>query len=410
VSVLVASGRPEIEPEPPVVEAASGAALVGRLDASFGNGGSALVQRTAGEQRFSSVTVLDDGSVVGCGYAPFDGQADIAVAKLTPSGKLDEGFGESGWVRVGKTRGFGGAVAHDGQGRVLAAGYFYRGGGTHLLLARLDARGRFDPSFGKDGIVIYDGGKSDQPHAIFVTREQRVLVVGYHEATKNAALAFTSSGTLDRGWGDAGVATFGGDKRSFATAAALDSQGGVVAGGYLPQERRGFVARLGPDGRPDVGFGENGFVILERPSMSSAWAVAVDEGGRVLLGGHTDQGSAAVVRFSPDGRLDPTWGDRGVALVDPTADDQLYALLFDAQRRVIGVGFRDLAEDARALVVRFSERGRVDPAFGEQGLVVESLSGGTFLFDAVWDGRGRLVAAGDVWNLAESRALVVRLN
>jgi uncharacterized delta-60 repeat protein len=409
--VLVGSGRPEPEPKPePAPIAKPGRNLRGELDPSFGNSGFAAFERAPGEQRFSSVAALPDGAVVGAGYAPFDGMHDFAVARVTASGVLDSSFGDAGFVRVGKHRGFGGAVTHDARGRVIAGGYFSNQRGSDLLLTRLDAKGRPDPSFGVGGLVENDAGSNDQPHAIFARPDGGFVVVGYRSGSKNGAVAFRPDGALDRGFGVNGAATFEADTGpAFATAAALGRDGAIVAGGYLAQQHRGFVARIDARGRPDTGFGNGGVATLDTPAISSAWAVAIDSRSRVLLGGHTTTGPAVVARFTREGRLDATWGKNGIALVAPDRDDQLYALLVDSSERVVGVGFRDLAQEAQALIVRFSPAGVLDASFAERGVFVRVLGGGTFLLDAVWDREGRLVAGGDVWNGDRSRALLLRM-
>lgn len=390
---------------------AGSAALKGELDVGFGQGGSLLVEREPGEQRFSALAVLDDGSVAATGYAQFDGSADVVLARITADGRLDPSFGEGGQVRVGTRRGFGGAIAADRAGRLLVGGYFHTRPGTDMLLARFDGRGRLDPSFGQDGIVISDFGTNDQPHAILVRADGSFVVVGHRQRLQNGAVGFRSDGSLDPGFGDGGVAAFGPRNApgiAYVTRAVMAPDGSIVAGGYQAHEHRGVVARLTPDGRPDTRFGRSGSVVLDQPSVSSAWAVAVDSHGRALLGVHTDEGPAAIVRVLPDGTRDRSFGRDGIAIADPDGDDQFYALLLDTHERIVGVGFRGLGDSAIAWLVRFSPRGALDASFGERGIATQRLSGATFSYAADWDPSGRLVIAGDVWNGERSRALVAR--
>jgi uncharacterized delta-60 repeat protein len=226
--------------------------------------------------------------------------------------------------------------------------------------------------------------------------------------TQNAVMRLLPSGAVDREYGKDGVAAFGDMKTGYATRAALAPDGSVIAGGYEARAHRGFVARIAADGRPDPAFGKNGIVFVDEPKMTSAWAVAVDPKGRPLLAGSTETG-AAVLRFQPDGSVDRSFGEDGVAWSDRAGSDQFYALSFDSSENVIGVGFRDLAEDAAALVVRFRSNGALDTGFGTGGRIVHQLDGGTFVYAAVWAPNGGLVAAGDVWKGRESRALMLRI-
>ena len=382
------------------------AALAGELDESFGEGGVGLFEHAPGEQRFSAMVVLPDGSIAATGYAPFDGMHDIVAARIAPDGRLDQSFGARGFVRVGDRRGFGQAIAADRAGRLLVAGYFHTRGGTDHLVARLDRAGKLDESFGNGGVVIGNFGRSGAPCAVLPRSDGSFVVVG------RGAFAYRPDGTLDPRFGDGGKAAFavtGKSAGAFSTRAVLAPDGGVVAGGYHAQAGRGFVARLSKTGDPDVLFGSAGTVMLAEPPVSSAWAIAVDSENRVLLGLQTGDRRAAVVRLLRDGTHDPSFGSGGIAIVDPAGDDQLYALLHDANDRIVGVGFRGLAEDAQALVTRLSTRGAVDRSFGDRGVVIRRVAnGGTFQFAAGWDASGRLVTAGDVWNGNQSRALLMR--
>jgi uncharacterized delta-60 repeat protein len=404
--VLIPSqpGR-DVEPEWVVP---TGSELTGRLDATFGGSGVGMFEKEPGEQRFDAITQLADGSFVAVGYGPFGDSYDMLAVHVRANGTLDETFGERGFARVGAHRGFAQTVTHDAEGRILAAGYVSGKNGSDMLIARLDAKGRPDATFGTGGIVLYDSDKRDQPHAVFVRPDGRIVIVGDHSKYRNAVFRFLPTGAVDTEFGTNGVAAFAETTGGYATRGALSPDGGVIAGGYFPHEKRGFVARVDSSGRADPRFGHAGIAMVEDPPMSSAWALAVDPRGRVLLGGNTPDNGAAVVRFSRDGSVDRSFGENGIAWSDRAADDQFYSFAFDSGSNIVGVGFRDLADDAAALVVRFTPNGALDTKFGTQGRVVHKLDGGTFLFAATWDKNGGLVAAGNLWKGSRSRALLMR--
>ena len=106
--------------------------------------------------------------------------------------------------------------------------------------------------------------------------------------------------------------------------------------------------------------------------------------------------------------MDTSFGKNGYALSTRDGMDQFYDLLADPAGRIVGVGFRGLAEDATALWARFTPEGELDPAFGKGGIVSRPLGGGTFLFDADWDSQGRLVACGNVLQGSGSPGIVAR--
>ena len=137
-------------------------------------------------------------------------------------------------------------------------------------------------------------------------------------------------------------------QRMTVVASAAQPDGKVVVCGYSLGDARGFggvvmaVARLNADGTPDTTFGNAGIttVVDQPPEQTSlndtATAVTVEPNGDIVVAGLTQAGigtdSAAqprpiVVRFTPDGHLDTTFGGPfdGLAggvylptLVDPT--------------------------------------------------------------------------------------------
>jgi uncharacterized delta-60 repeat protein len=115
-------------------------------------------------------------------------------------------------------------------------------------------------------------------------------------------------------------------------AVALDSAGRIVAVGHDPQAHLLAVARFLPDGKPDPGFGALGIArtavsAATTANLDAAVSVAVAADGGILVGGSAGQAEdcpvgalhcwgpyldAVVLRYLPDGRLDPGFGDGGI--------------------------------------------------------------------------------------------------
>jgi uncharacterized delta-60 repeat protein len=147
----------------------------------------------------------------------------------------------------------------------------------------------------------------------------------------------------------------------------------------------GFVTFAGPDGQPatsavarfrsdgslDSSYGQRGVVRLEHGAASLA---AARHGRLLAVGGQTvivdfdEIVDAAVSRITPDGRLDPTFGTNGKAVI--SFEDSLFhsdaaaAAAVDTRGRTLVVG----DTDARDSVARLRRDGTLDPAFGTSGL------------------------------------------
>ena len=366
--------------------------LKGVRDEGFGTKGSFLLWRRQGEHRFKALIPSRDGSIYALGHAPFATGRDMSLVHITEQGKLDEGFGTRGVVRLGRHRAFGEDVALDTQGRVVATGYFYAKGGTRSLVARVTKTGRLDPKFGRAGLVVHNSGSDNRAHQLHVRTDGSLLITGYHAATQNQVFCLQDSGASCPDYGNGGVAvvTVLPGQGAFATRSALHGQGGVVLGGYLPRKKRMFVSRVTARGEVDTSFGSGGTALLRDVPISSAWAIAVDSRQRILLAGHTPSGPVVVARFSKRGELDTGFGRKGVA-VPLGGDDQLYALLALKSGKILGAGFRGIGDSSQPLFVLLTSEGKEQrPAW-----VDEAAPRPSFVFDAAIDAKGRVLVAGD---------------
>jgi uncharacterized delta-60 repeat protein len=148
---------------------AAGAACAapgGELDPTFGENGRTTIAFPGGSVGSAGVQ-LPDGKLLIAGSNQPDGtQFDMSALRLNDDGTLDTTFGESGITTV--DFGFGNDDAYvmfvQPNGKIVAAGATEVGEGAFdIALARLNADGSVDSTFGSDGQVRLDlgGGRSD---------------------------------------------------------------------------------------------------------------------------------------------------------------------------------------------------------------------------------------------------------
>ena len=137
----------------------------GSMDTNFGNAGRTCIAppQTSGAQSMALTGhLLADGSILVAGASEHPGGSnlDMSVARLDANGMLDTSFGPAhdGWAFVGFDQGMvlndvAGAITVDGQGRILLAGYYEFTYGDGLGIARLLPNGQLDLSFGGSGRV-----------------------------------------------------------------------------------------------------------------------------------------------------------------------------------------------------------------------------------------------------------------
>lgn len=159
----------------------------GQPDASF-NGGDpanttgAVRTHFSRDDRAQAVAIQPDGRIVAAGYAN-GASSDFALARYLDDGRLDSSFGAAGTGRVttpvaGAERAF--AMRLQSTGEIVLGGYASGTNGLDFALARYDATGALDPSFGNGGVVLTDlGSRDDRIAALAVDDLGRIVAAGY---------------------------------------------------------------------------------------------------------------------------------------------------------------------------------------------------------------------------------------
>jgi uncharacterized delta-60 repeat protein len=234
----------------------------GTLDDTFGAGGLVTTDFAGTTDYVRAVAIQGDKILVAGGSSAY-----FALARYDTNGALDSGFGSGGKV-IQAIYGLGDAafaLAFDSSGRILVAGPALNGSTSDFGLARFDANGTPDTSFGTGGVVATDfGGKDDQAYGIAVQPDAKILVGGTSGngiGTYSFALCrYGSDGSLDASFGIAGKVTtdFTG-LDDLANAMVLLPDGRIVLGGT--------VNDTGP-GSPDFGLAR--YFAVDAPSATAA--------------------------------------------------------------------------------------------------------------------------------------------
>lgn len=189
-----------------------------------------------------------------------------------------------------------------------------------------------------------------------------------------------------------------------AGAVAFQTDGKIVtvaSGGFA-------VARYYSDGTLDHSFGTGGKVVTRLCTVDGtedasnvyegAGMVTLQSDGKIVAAGQSDR-SFAVVRYNPDGTLDPSFGEEGKVTTrigtDPEIEDAASALALQADGKIVVVGRTWQPYTNDIAVVRYNPDGSLDASFGKGGKVIDDLSAGyDDAFDIVVQPNGKLVAGG----------------
>lgn len=154
-----------------------------------------------------------------------------------------------------------------------------------------------------------------------------------------------------------------------------------------------FSALTDP-GDLDPTFGPDGRVLTDLGGGDGASALVVQPDGKVVAAGGSTV-NFALARYHPDGSLDNSFGNAGVVLTDFGAPSRAQALVLQSDAKLVAAGATGDSHDFA--LVRYNPDGSRDSSFGNGGLVVTDLGGGTDDAGAlalVLQPDGKLVAAG----------------
>lgn len=355
----------------------------GQLDVTFGQDGRTTTGLPGGA---TDLALQDDGKVLVVG--------GNTLARYTADGDIDAGFGSGGTAAVeffGSAYDKLNAVAVQPDGAIVVAGYSKDGVNSPVqedfIVARFDANGALDPSFGVDGKVITDfESRGDAAYEILIQPDGGIVVTGsatvadtFGQADSNfAAVRYSSNGELDTAFGTNGMTSVNvAGRTDLGFAAALQPDGKIVLAGRVANSGGddpdiGLV-RLHADGSPDTAFGSDGIVRDQTGDWDEAADLVVQPDGGLVVAGHMTAGGVAmltIARFNADGSADAGFGDGG-RVTDGVMDaGRSIALQPDGRIVVAGLASGDFA------IARFETAGALDTVFGDTGLVAVDFFGG----------------------------------
>lgn len=400
----------------------------GYPDSTFGAAGMVTTNFTGGFNDLSQIAIQSDGKIVAVGTATTASGKDFLIARYNPNGTIDTTFGTGGQVTVDFSSRADQAesVAIQGDGKILVAGSTANPDSSFpndvdFAIARLNANGALDSSFGSGGEVTTDflGGR-DSINRILLDGSD-ILAIGTEAppstlSTDFALARYTSSGTLDSTFGTGGKVTtdIGGSTIDTAYDGFVQADNKiVVAGGTLVLGQKGDFAltRYNADGSLDTSFNGTGKVVTDFGGAEEARAV-VQSGSQIIAVGRTNANGSddfALASYNTNGTLNTGFGTGGKTITDLFSGSADYALTaaVDADGRiVVGGSTASAATPNHSLFVlaRYNVDGTLDNAssaggysFGVAGLSTADPGQGNNLINSIAiDAAGRIVAGGVV--------------
>lgn len=223
----------------------------GSLDTSFGSGGTVETAFTSANAVASGLALQSNGKIVVAGYSsPDPRHTSFALARFNPNGSLDTGFGSGGKLTtsIGGSDDEAFAVALQPDGEIVVAGESYVSPQYRFALARYKPDGSLDVSFGSGGTVttaVANASPGDYAYALALQPDGKIVAAGdaYGGLGYEFALArYNANGSLDSSYGSGGKLTTTIGAGADAHAIALQPDGkAVVAGDALINSHQEFA-------------------------------------------------------------------------------------------------------------------------------------------------------------------------
>ena len=311
---------------------------------------------------------------------------------LAAPGDLDTSFSTDGKARLNLTSShdFGWAAAVDSSNRIVVAGEA-AGRGYRFAIARFNANGTPDTTFGGDGKVLtdftpyYDGawGVAIQANGKIVAAGDAGLGSGN---SSFAVVRYNENGTLDTSFsGDGKVRIQFTTKDDPVAGLALDTtsgkiviSGGAAASGVNP---RLAVARLNTGGSPDTSFSVDGRVMTDLSTSAVpdyANTVVVQADRRIVAGGLSGK-RFALVRYDENGTPDTTFGGDGKVITNITPyQDTIHGLAIQSGGGIVAAGIAGGGgpNPGFALARYNPANGTLDTTFSGDGKLITQFTSG----------------------------------
>ncbi len=354
-------------------------------DTSFGTNGIAAV--TFGVlPKAGNATLQKDGKIIvvgGEGSQKRGDERSMIVARFNKNGTLDKTFSEDGRVKIP----FGqdaSAVAVQDDGKIIVSRF--------STVYRFKADGSSDATFGGGSGYIFTKPQINIQD-LDVLPNGKIILVGYTSqsdlGSKVAVARLNSDGSPDTSFGKNGAtigfkgAAFG--MRLYDNGKILVS-GGSNFGDFRAKfpDRRMLLVRFNANGTVDKTFGNNGQAqALVGRGGNIAYDPMILPSGKIIAAGVTfnaqNNHDFALARFTANGKLDTTFGQKGKVITSLGQDDVAINARSQPGGKILLTGSRTSGEIFRetsdVAMVRYLPGGKLDPSFGKAGKLIVDLGG-----------------------------------
>ncbi|GJM33780.1 MAG: hypothetical protein DHS20C18_27810 [Saprospiraceae bacterium] len=365
----------------------------GALDSSFAENGILLLDLVGGTETANDVVVQPDGKIVIVASARFPHNFDIEVIRLNEDGSLDSTFAVNGQYHylneAGSDLGYSLKMLEDGSFLVSGSHGTDEPNNTEMILIKLTADGALDTSFGNNGIVIqHIDDSEDYARTIAVNDAGEIFLGGTSKIPgwgfyRSVIAKFDANGSIDSTFGTDGIFMWDLDSivSDVLQLEVLEDGNLLTSGRTKPAgTERISLYKVRSDGSGfDTSFGTDGTILA--PYQGRGYGLTIHENGNILVTGNnsTAQGNNLVVlAYHPDGSVNTDFGLDGVVSVDNDINDVGLAITIQPDGKILAGGESGgtffAGGPRKFFSVRMHATGVIDSTWGENGVVATQTS------------------------------------
>ena len=298
--------------------------------------------------------------------------SSIAISAYSQTVTIDSTFGQNGKTIIPNTSEIS-FFDFDNHGNIIAVGYTLKEGGKcDLTIAKTNANGIIDISFGDSGVVKVTDYDQIFPIGMKITSDNKIVVIGdfikvLFQGREILLMRFNEDGSVDQTFGINGQVNLNFNNHSIITLNSENDDFMLIAG---IDNQYPYIVKYNYEGEIDNTFGESGITNL--PNSIMPFCMRILNNGFIIIAGTYNthpNNELGLCRLTPVGKIDTDFSNGGIWHMDVMQD-------FDLDYEY----FKDILEDNggnlvltgwglawKSFICRFNSNGVIDSNFGENG-------------------------------------------
>ncbi len=357
----------------------------GAFDTSFSGDGFQSAAVDVNFSRPGKIALQSDGKIIQMDtyYNNITNKENMLLARYTSAGELDTTFSGTSWGVSFPFNGLNDTAAciSIADNKLIISGNAETSViENNMVFAKFNLNPiSFDATFGNNGkkqlsvpFPTYEEVKKS-----VVQSDNKVVVLSkifVNNFYFSGLQRFNEDGSLDTTFGSNGKIGLGFYSTEFE-ALAVDNAHNIIVSGYTTLES-GIILRITPAGALDPTFGNQGITYLPEDFLNflpRIKSIKFQTDNKIVLGGGNSVNEIAdylLIRLNPNGTLDNTFGNNGISQVGLTnTREMITAIEVLNDGKIVAVGYtqENFGNDYQAVILKFNSVGLLDPAFNGNG-------------------------------------------